>query len=105
MSLEIKPEICYKEQARNIHLIVKCKYAMVDFFKSIIINSFFSEMKKWVPEIVTTFSSILYLGSRGGYNETHSFNAISPLLCISSTELGNNIHFNNNKKNGGFFSL
>lgn len=64
---------------------------MVDF---IIISSFFSKMKSWVPEIVTTFSSIIYLNSRGDYNEIHSFNDISTLFCISSTGLGNKRHFN-----------
>lgn len=74
---------------------------MVDFI--IIISSFFSKMKSWVPEIITTFSSIIYLNSRGDYNEIHSFDAISTLFCISSTGLGNKRHFNKKPMDFAYF--
>ena len=74
---------------------------MVDFI--IIISSFFSKMKSWVAEIVTTFSSIIYLNSRGDYNEIYSFNAISTLFCISSTGLRNKRHFNKKPVDFAYF--
>lgn len=95
----ISPEVYYKEQAKIFILLVKDKHKVVDLEKKCNYHQciLFSKMKKLVPEIVIILSSTIHLGRRGYYNETQfPWNAISTLLCISSTRLQNTGHFNKN---------